>query len=97
MKGGYGFIPAQLNHGSQHIRGGGGDTVPPISAYEKFCQQFVAGKPRLHKDSPWRDPKKIRRIALGSRGENTAPIAAMYGRSQTWVANILRELPPELR
>lgn len=73
--------------------------LPPLSAYEAFCANYLELNPRTGKKSLFRDPKRLRAIALAWRtpGDYLA-VAYRFGFSnRSTVSELLRRLPKELR
>lgn len=82
---------------SANFIGSTASPVPTLAQYEAFCADYIKANPKTHYKSVWHEPKMVRRIVIGLRGNNASDVASSYGKSSTWVLGIKNTLPLELR
>lgn len=76
--------------------------LPKLEAYQQFCKErdermSLAGAKQRSKTTIWRDPARLRRLALALRGNTPMNIAAGFNLSASTISVIMAELPKELR
>jgi hypothetical protein len=75
-----------------------GRSLPPLTEYEIFCDNYLKLHPKTDKKSVFRDPKRLRAMSLAWRTpSDRVQIASRFGLTSPTISLLLSKLPTELR